>query len=162
MKSISQHLQSSELSLAEIEKMKSLDRDFFPVPWSDSAWAEWLGKEGLTDDWSLWTGKLQQAIDLMQGFALYQLNSWQKQVHLIKIVVNDESRGHGLGEDLLRTSLAFFKDRGFETAFLEVSTTNTRALHLYHKIGFQEVNKIKGFYSNGDDALCMLLSFETT
>jgi len=39
--------------------------------------------------------------------------------------------------------------------FLEVRTTNTQAINLYKKLGFQVTRTISGYYADGEDACVM-------
>ncbi len=45
-------------------------------------------------------------------------------------------RGKGLGKEMLRFCLKLFKDAGCEKAGLGVHVDNTRAIHVYEKLGF--------------------------
>ncbi len=44
---------------------------------------------------------------------------------------------------------------GDETAILEVRASNTAALRLYFKLGFQQVGRRASYYSDGEDAVLM-------
>jgi len=57
---------------------------------------------------------------------------------LYNIVVEPTMRGRGIGLELVQRILAYGAAFGAHSAYLQVMTTNTRALKLYHKIGFRE------------------------
>lgn len=71
-----------------------------------------------------------------------------------------EYRGKGLGERLMRTSIDAAAAMGMERIELEVFDTNTRAIALYRKLGFElegvkrHARKLDGQY---DDDLFMAL-----
>lgn len=53
-----------------------------------------------------------------------------------------EHRGHGLGKLLVLQSLHGFLKRGVKTVSLEVTAQNTKAVRLYHSIGFRIVKTL--------------------
>jgi ribosomal protein S18 acetylase RimI-like enzyme len=60
-------------------------------------------------------------------------------------------RGRGLGERLLRTTLAAAAGAGFERVALSVYASNTRAAALYRKVGFAlEGTRVRGRKLDGD------------
>ena len=78
--------------------------------------------------------------------------------HLLNLCVRQEARGQGLGEKMINylTNQARQKDMG--SIFLEVRVSNTPAIHLYDKLGFNEIGLRRDYYpdSNGrEDALVL-------
>ena len=60
--------------------------------------------------------------------------------HVNELGVLPEARGRGIGEALLRRSLAMFGERGVARVTLEVDTANpTEALRLYERVGMRSV-----------------------
>ena len=43
----------------------------------------------------------------------------------------------------------------YANVFLEVKTTNFAAINLYLNFGFEEINRKKMYYSDGQDAIVM-------
>ena len=73
---------------------------------------------------------------------------------IIKVGVDDEYRGRGLGKLLI--------EKAFETIkvdlMLEVRENNESAIRLYKKIGFKKIGLRKGYYGDtGEDALILVL-----
>ena len=65
--------------------------------------------------------------------------------------VKRSSRGKGVGEKLVRHSLKMCRTLGFEgLQFNAVVATNTAAIHLYEKLGFQWIGTIPGGYRMKD------------
>ena len=60
-------------------------------------------------------------------------------VGLFDIVVDSTVRRRGFGRTLVLSLLAWARQQGATTAYLQVMTTNTPALNLYHTLGFREV-----------------------
>lgn len=67
------------------------------------------------------------------------LGEYQRYAHRcsVAIALYQKYCGLGLGEIMFRTVLEKAKEIGYEQAELEVVTTNTNAIALYEKLGFQ-------------------------
>jgi len=62
-----------------------------------------------------------------------------RQAHLPQVAVLPAYQRQGIGRELLDHSLRRLAERGYETLSLIVSRANSRALRLYHAMGFQTV-----------------------
>lgn len=79
---------------------------------------------------------------------------------LMDIGINAGERGKGLGESLLRHFLAYCDEHAMAEIWLEVRQSNTPAIRLYQKSGFELIESRKGYYETSDgreDALIMKL-----
>jgi N-acetylglutamate synthase len=56
---------------------------------------------------------------------------------IFAIVVEEGQRRRGLGRQIMNTLLSWGAQQGAEKAYLQVSADNTRAISLYHSLGFQ-------------------------
>lgn len=61
--------------------------------------------------------------------------------HIAQIAVAPEHRGAGLGEYLVRLACARARESGYEWMTLLVAETNTPARRLYHRLGFEVVDR---------------------
>ncbi|MCB2200746.1 ribosomal protein S18-alanine N-acetyltransferase [bacterium] len=77
---------------------------------------------------------------------------------LLNIAILPEERGRGLGRGLLKNWLKRLREQRFRAVFLDVRDDNQPAIALYESFGFEVVGKRKGYYSNGEDALEMMLA----
>ncbi len=75
--------------------------------------------------------------------------------HISTLAVRPEWRGWGLGELLLLKALEQAIHNGAKTVSLEVRVSNTIALNLYAKYGFEQVSRLRGYYADGEDAYFM-------
>lgn len=66
---------------------------------------------------------------------------------LLNFAVLNEKRGKGIGKELLKTSLS---DKFLHSSniFLEVRESNTPAISLYKKMGFESIGTRKNYYAN--------------
>lgn len=82
------------------------------------------------------------------------------EAELLRIIVSETHRGHGLGTQLCRQGLAALVENQITKVFLEVESGNLAALRLYHKLGFQEIAKRADYYGIGRDAVIMECGLE--
>ena len=78
------------------------------------------------------------------------------------VVVAPSWRGRGLGRKVLRSLIDAAALEGVETLFLEVRCSNQVAINLYQSMGFQRIQKRRGYYPGVDgvreDALVFSLA----
>ena len=79
------------------------------------------------------------------------------EIHILNLAVTLDWRGLGLGQKLVGAAIREAYRSKVKQVFLEVRATNIGARSLYKKLGFQEKEHKKRYYSNGDDAVPMTL-----
>lgn len=78
------------------------------------------------------------------------------EAHITVLGVRPDYRGQGWGAFLLLALLKLAYDRQLHRATLEVAPSNQAALSLYHKFGFREVGRRRGYYQKtGEDGLIL-------
>lgn len=87
------------------------------------------------------------------GMALYRVAADEAEV--LTIAILPELRGQGAGAQLLARGEAEAAARGARRVFLEVSTLNASAKSLYFRVGYSEIGRRRGYYSDGSDALVL-------
>jgi N-acetylglutamate synthase len=60
-------------------------------------------------------------------------------IGLFDIVTDAQFRNRGYGQQLVSEILAWGKEKGAQTAYLQVMLNNPPALKLYSKVGFKEI-----------------------
>jgi ribosomal-protein-alanine N-acetyltransferase len=101
---------------------------------------------------------LEEAGELL-GYGVMSVGAGES--HLLNVCVLPDAQGKGLGRLLLDHMVSIARRYGVESVLLEVRPSNKRAIHLYHKLGFNEVGIRKGYYPdvNGrEDALILALA----
>ncbi len=88
------------------------------------------------------------------GFIVYWVMFEQAQI--ANIAISPAFRGQGLSHLLMEHALKAAKELGAETFTLEVRPSNQRAQDLYASHDFHFLHRVKGYYSDGEDALLML------
>lgn len=134
------------------ENLKSqiikMDSDYFPFPWNPVQWDNIFDR-----DQNYMTLSINN--DVLIGFSLFEINSLEEMAHLYKICVDPLCRGQKIAKEILSKSSEDFKQLKLKSIFLEVALQNTSALSLYSGFGFDRLNVIKKFYSDGSDAIAM-------
>jgi len=74
---------------------------------------------------------------------------------IMAFAVKKEFRGMGIGKMLLSEAIKRLDGRGKRKIILEVRVSNVRAQKLYKKFGFEIIDVIHGYYSDGEDAYLM-------
>ncbi len=75
---------------------------------------------------------------------------------IIDVLVQENSRGKGIGAALFEHLISLFKQNGIKRVVLEVRVDNFSAINLYKRFGFTKFN-VREKYYNGVDAICMEL-----
>lgn len=130
-------------SIAEIEKAT------FSTPWSENAI-----KESMDSGTCFYVARTSGLIVGYMG-----ISKICGEGYVTNIAVLPEYRRMGIGEKILRHVIDSSKD-GLEFISLEVRASNTAAIALYEKLGFQNVGLRKKFYTNPvEDAIIMTKNF---
>lgn len=83
------------------------------------------------------------------GYIIYWL--LQEEVQISNIAIHPDYRRMGIGETVLRQVMAKLKGEKVRFIFLEVRPSNTIAIDLYKKLGFDIVGIRKDYYRNPEE-----------
>ncbi|KQW87161.1 ribosomal-protein-alanine acetyltransferase [Massilia sp. Root418] len=135
---------------SDIDEVVALEERVYPYPWSRGNFAD-----SLASGYHAWVLR-NQSMQLMGYFLVMQMVD---EAHLLNVAVAQEWQGQGLGRFLLNQSVACSRGLGMESMLLEVRPSNTRALELYERYGFEQIGRRKGYYPAGgqqrEDAIVM-------
>ncbi len=135
-------------TLEDVDAIAHLEEITFPFPWSRESIQHDMEENPLAVILvAERNGKFAGYMDVWRIAGEGQLNN---------IAVMPEARGHGIGGKLMRHMMEFLREQGDSEISLEVRASNAPAIHLYHKLGFEEVGRREKYYlDNGEDALLM-------
>lgn len=85
-----------------------------------------------------------------------------EEAHITTLAIHPDYHRQHLGQLLLTQLLRLAWGRGLTHATLEVRKSNHRALSLYQKFGFRTAGERKKYYSDGENALILWCSLQTT
>lgn len=98
-----------------------------------------------------------------RGIPSFKIIGLTKKGHLISIAVLPEYQRRGIGYALMREIMQAMLLYEATECFLEVRVSNTAAVNLYKKLGFEIARTKRGYYADGEDAYLMSqkLSFKS-
>lgn len=88
----------------------------------------------------------------IKGFLMY--TELEETTDIVDIIVKEEERQKGIASCLMDTMLSDIKE-SVKLLTLEVRKSNTPAIALYKKFGFEVVNIREKYYRDGEDAYLM-------
>jgi len=138
----------SDLSLDLLEYLYELDSEYFPTSWDLISW-----KNLMIDSRNLLIILRDNAKII--GFSLFQVNEIDSFAHLLKILIIPSFRQQNLASFLLSKSIMILGEDGIKNVYLEVEQTNSSALKLYEKYGFNIIHSKKDFYGSNRSAFIM-------
>ena len=151
---MSEEIRVRQAKLYDVPAMARIERDSFGAPWS----AEEITKD-VTAGGNVYVA-VAECGDEKAGYGELRMVAGEAQIY--NIAVAPEFRREGIGEALLRHMIEKAEDDGCTLVTLEVRGGNEAAMALYHKLGFHEVGRRKGYYAKGgEDAVLMDLDLRT-
>ena len=75
--------------------------------------------------------------------------------HITTIGVEPEHRNRGIARMMLERAEEALLEKGFDSVVLEVRPSNDAARNLYSSRGYVVVQRLMGYYTNGEDAFLM-------
>lgn len=132
------------------EACASLDRLVLDGLWSVAQWTRELENPGSTVlglDGGDGSGPAAGLLGLACGQAIVD------DFHLTAVAISPDWRRRGLALLLLRALLAEARHQGCRRATLEVDRSNSAAVGLYRRLGFETEGVRRAYYRNGGDAL---------
>jgi ribosomal-protein-alanine N-acetyltransferase len=151
---MSEEIRVRQAKLYDVPAMARIERDSFGAPWS----AEEITKD-VTAGGNVYVA-VAECGDEKAGYGEIRMVAGEAQIY--NIAVAPEFRREGIGEALLRHMIEKAEDDGCTLVTLEVRGGNEAAMALYHKLGFREVGRRKGYYAKGgEDAVLMDLDLRT-
>lgn len=139
------------VGIEHIDRLHQIDRDNFDDPWSK----EMLQKE-LEVETSEYYGIFND--DEILGFCggWYVLDEYQ----INKIVIDRPHQNKKLGQMFLVYIMHLYLSRGIKKATIEVRESNTRAIKVYTRAGFDVIGRRENYYqNNGETAFVMIREF---
>ena len=136
-----------EMTAQDIPQLAGLERLCFSTPWSENSLKAELQKEDAV------FLVARQGITLA-GYA--GMNCVLDEGYVDNVAVHPDFRRLGIGRALVQALLSEAQNRNLAFLTLEVRPSNLAAVALYQSLGFAQVGRRKGFYSQpSEDGLMM-------
>lgn len=96
------------------------------------------------------------------GLPNFKIIGIMKKGHVISIAVLPQNQRQGVGRALIQEAMDAMLRYKAKECVLEVRSSNTVAVNLYKKLGFEIIRTLHGYYADGEDAYLMAkkLSFK--
>lgn len=136
-----------EMKMEDISTIAELEKICFSDPWS----AESISSE-LDNRLSYWL--VAEESGKVVGYVGSQ--SVLDSADMMNIAVAPEYRRLGIGNALIEALVTYLRNKSIRFLLLEVRVSNTSAIELYRKLGFQQVGTRPRYYHNPrEDALIL-------
>jgi [ribosomal protein S18]-alanine N-acetyltransferase len=139
------------LALSDLKAIEEIERRSYPTPWSRSMFAGELAKPSSI---CLGAFELDGEEGRLSGYLIVSryVDAW----HVMNVATDPEHRGRGIATMLLERLFELTADDARRGYTLEVRVSNTTAIGLYERLGFQSRGIRRGYYTdNREDALIM-------
>ena len=133
---------------SDLDWVATQDVRLYPYPWTVGNFSD-----SMRSGYSCWT--MYDGLERV-GYAVMMMVL--DEAHILNISVLAERQRQGLGRRLLAHLGEIARQAGARQMFLEVRPSNTAALALYQRAGFETIGRRKGYYpaaSGREDALVM-------
>ena len=142
------------VSPEHIDEIVKIEDDSFITPWPKQILADYIKKPGFFCNIAI-SGSDENVAGYSISTLIYD------EIHVFKIAVSRCHRRRGVAIELLSDTFNFYEKMGALSVILEVRTTNTPAIALYKKLGFEIVRTRRNYYSrDGGDAFVMGLALD--
>ena len=142
------NVELKRIDMRDLDALDEIEQASYPTPWSRSMFAAELQKPG-----SLSLGAYGESGELV-GYLIVSryVDAW----HVMNVAVAPDFRRRGIASELLERLFEVTdgdRRRGYT---LEVRVSNTEAIRLYERLGFEARGIRRGYYTdNREDALIM-------
>lgn len=133
---------------SDLDRVMEVERSGYPHPWTRGIFRDCLR-----------VGYLCEVLEIdgvLHGHGIMSIGAGE--AHILNLCIRYESQRQGLGRRMLEHLLEAARRLHAHTVLLEVRPSNTAAVALYHRVGFNEVGVRKNYYPATDgreDALIM-------
>jgi ribosomal-protein-alanine N-acetyltransferase len=135
------------LRLADLTEVEAIERRAYQTPWSRSMFASELAKST-----SICLGAFEG--EQLVGYVINSryVDAW----HVMNVAVDPHYQRRGIATQLLERLFELTVDDERRGYTLEVRVSNTDAIRLYEKLGFERRGTRRAYYTdNREDALIM-------
>lgn len=141
-----------EMHPEDLEQVIRIEHEIFLFPWSIINFSDSI-KAGYHC-----RVLVQPNSDLVMGYGI--LMTGPGEAHVLTLGVGAAWQSQGLGRKMLRYLIELSRKHQAEFVLLDVRESNTGAINLYERLGFQQIAVRKGYYPamcGREDALVMKL-----
>jgi len=135
----------------DLPEVRTIEALSFSNPWSDDTFRGEIQNTSISFPLAVVRRPDNPVVaeDKVVAYIIY----WQigDDVQINNVAVHPDCRGLGLGEAMMRHVIARVRAAGASFVTLEVRQSNTPALTLYKKLGFEIMGTRKNYYTKPDE-----------
>jgi len=139
------------LAVSDLDAVMDIERCAYEYPWSPG-----IFRDCLRVGYCCWCYEIDGAIP---GYGVMSVAAGES--HILNLTVHPDLRRLGIGSKLMKHFLQLASRHQADTVLLEVRPSNTAAVRLYEKLGFNEIARRQNYYpakTGREDALLLALS----
>lgn len=149
-----------EMTLQDVVQVAAIETECFSMPWSEQSLIDSVTREDTLflvceDERHVVEDDVTKVSQLeVVGYIGMYLSF--EEGDITNVAVSPAHRKKGYGEALVAKAKELAKEKQLEMILLEVRVSNTPAISLYKKMGFEELGLRKNFYEHPvEDAIIM-------
>lgn len=144
-----------EATRADLLDIFRIEQASFPNPWPYRAFEQFVGEPGFIV--ACGDGSMGSDGGIIGYIVADSMQNHGNPIgHVKDFAVHPEFRGNGVGSALLQRGLSKLSLQGVYTVKLEVRESNTTAIDLYQRHGFELHHSVPRYYDNGETALVLI------
>ena len=140
------------LAVSDLNAVMDIELRAYPYPWTEG-----IFRDCMRVGYCCWCYEVNAVI---QGYGVMSVAAGES--HILNLSVNPDSQRQGIGTRLMKHFLQLACRHNADIVMLEVRPSNTGAIQLYQKLGFNEIGVRQNYYPADDgqreDALLLALS----
>jgi ribosomal-protein-alanine N-acetyltransferase len=137
----------------DIDDILTIDREAFKRPWQRQSFSDELNRKDAHSYVVRTQLEGRRTAIIAYVFARIILN----EMHILRIAVASDYQDRGVASWLLQHCFKLAKQKQVGAVDIEVRSSNTSAIALYHNAGFQQLGTRPNYYpETGEDALVMV------
>ena len=144
-----------EMNEEDLPMVMEIENLCFISPWTEEQFLYEMHENQFANLWVIELSNATLGLKSVCGFVDY----WHTfdSGTICQIAIHPELHSNGLGSLLLEEVIKDAYAKKIRTLTLEVRSSNEKAIKLYQKFGFVFSHVKEGYYSDGEDALYMIL-----
>ncbi len=140
------------MGVQDLDEVVAIEQDVYPHPWTRGNFLD-----SLSARYSAWT--LRDGANELIAYGIFMMAL--DEVHLLNLSVARDFQRRGYGWQMLEWSAQRAREYGALTMLLEGRPSNTAALRLYQRYGFERIGVRRGYSPAGgerEDALVLRIA----
>jgi len=124
------------MQLVDLDIVMDIENDMYDYPWTEG-----IFRDCLRVGYCCWVLTVDSEL-----CAYSVMSTGANEAHILNVCVHRDALRNGHAETLLRHLLGVAKRHSADICLLEVRPSNSAAISLYHKLGFNEVGLRRNYY----------------